>query len=219
MIYMKLTIPHFKQAKGSPDCGPACVQMILSYYKVNKTLSEIKESLTVKKTGTSAYQIGLYFLQQGFRATITTQNPYIFSIADREVSQRTMLTRLKKLSSDPVLKKQKEQILHLIAFMRAGGYIKVAVPNHEHIKESIDRKSPLIALCTTQFVTDKRSRFNFHFLVVTGYSAKNIIINDPDGRNVKKDVQRIIDKEDFMYGLHACAAGDADNASLLSISK
>jgi ATP-binding cassette subfamily B protein len=50
---MKLNIPFYKQ-KNLYSCGPACLQMVFKYFKLNKTQEKIaQEAKTNEKSGTS----------------------------------------------------------------------------------------------------------------------------------------------------------------------
>lgn len=211
-------MPYIAQKKGSVDCGPACLMMVLEYYGIKKTINELKKELKIHKVGTYATQLGIYLLENGFAVEIVTQNPGLFTIKDRKRTTKQLLREIKEFSKIPKNRKHKKSLDYYEKFFKKGGMLKVKIPNTEDIKKEISQGRPLIALMTTNFLYDvKKRKFNFHFNVITGIDGKYIYANDPlpDKRGGKKKYPI----EDFLYGVYASSYGDLDNASFLKIKK
>ena len=71
-MFNKYPIVH---QDGFKDCGPACLLMIIRYYKGNVSISKIREMTKTGKSGTSLYNLiecanNIGFSARGFRASI-----------------------------------------------------------------------------------------------------------------------------------------------------
>jgi ABC-type bacteriocin/lantibiotic exporter with double-glycine peptidase domain len=71
-------VPLIRQAEESSDCGPACLAMILEYYRVAYDFNELKKDLGVYSWGTVTPQLGKYLLQRGFAVEVITMHPRFF---------------------------------------------------------------------------------------------------------------------------------------------
>lgn len=133
------------------------------------------------------------------------------------MSQKDLLTHIKKLLKTDKKRQNKITLKYFVEFMEAGGKIKVKIPGVDDIQNSLKDNSPIIALLTTVFLTEKKPKFNFHFNVVTGFSNQYVYINDPlpDRRGGKKKCL----VNDFLFGVHTSVYADLDNGSLLKIKK
>ncbi len=58
MFNIKLNVPLIRQDKDSRDCGLAGLCMILNYYGIKTSISELKEEIEVDKKGTYVTQLG-----------------------------------------------------------------------------------------------------------------------------------------------------------------
>ena len=169
---MKLNVPLIRQPKDSVDCGIAGVSMLLAYYGIKKRFSDIKKEISVDKTGTYAPQLGSYLIRQGFKVEIITLHPKLFTLKDKGMSQDKVLTRLKGLQKNTKNSQDKKVLNYFIEFMKAGGKIKVKIPDINDIKKEIRSKSPLGAVMATNFLNAAdKPRFNFHFNIITGFDT------------------------------------------------
>ncbi len=217
---MKLNVPLISQAKNSVDCGVACVAMLLKYYKVPFSYQKLKKDLGVFKEGTYAPQLGLYLLNNGFKATIVTQHPRIFTIHSKFKNAAELLTHLETVKKVLKSKGDKQAIKFFIDFVKAGGKIIVQVPNAKIMKQELGKKRPMIALLTHWFLFKSKftPRFTLHFNVITGLDNKYVYVNDPDwGKPFGGKHKHKI--EDYLYAIHASTQSYADNSSLLLINK
>jgi ABC-type bacteriocin/lantibiotic exporter with double-glycine peptidase domain len=77
---MKLNVPIIRQKKDSVDCGLACLSMLMKYYGIDRSISDMKNDIKVYEgLGTYAPQIGKYLIKNGFEIEIITMNPYLFT--------------------------------------------------------------------------------------------------------------------------------------------
>jgi len=214
---MKLKVPLIRQPKDSVDCGIAGIAMLFQYYKINKTFDEIKKEIETDAIGTYTPQLGVYLIKHGFDVTIITMHPKLFTIKDERLSQKNIIKRLEDQYKIAKTEQDKKTIMHFNKFIKAGGNIRVKIPDIKDIQTEISSKRPLGALMTTNFVNNITPGFNFHFNIITGYDTNHIYANDPldDERGGKK--QYTI--QQFYYGLYASAYGDIDNASLFIVKQ
>lgn len=210
----KLNVPLIKQGKDSVDCGLACLLMVFKYYGHKKSLTTLKKDLKVHKIGTYSPQLGTYLIKSGFEVELVTQHPALFTVYHRCLNQKDLLTNIKKLLEIET-KQNKTTLKYFVEFMKVGGKIRVKIPGVDDIQNSLKNNSPLIALLTSVFLTEKKPKFNFHFNVITGLSNQYVYINDPlsDKRGGKKKYL----VNDFLFGMHASIYADLDNGSLLRI--
>jgi len=211
----RLNVPLVRQKKNSVDCGLACLLMIFSYYGHKKSFTTLKKDLKVHKTGTYSPQLGTYLIKNGFNVEIVTQHPGLFTIHHRRLNQKDLLIHIRKLLKTTKKKKNIKTLKYFVEFMEAGGTIKVKIPGVDDIKNSLKNHSPLIALLTSLFLTEKEPIFNLHFNVVTGLSDKYIYLNDP--LHGERGGRKKCLVNDFMFGMHASIYADLDNGSLLKI--
>ncbi len=212
---MKLNVPLIRQKKGSGDCGPACLAMILNYYGVKKSIDDLKKEIKVYKTGTYMPQLGAYLIKNGFRAEMIIQNPGLFTIRHRNMSQSGLLKHVRHMQRNVRKKEDKIILKHLVEFMESRGKVTVKIPDANDIKEGLRKKSPVLALLTSVFMTQKNPSFNFHFNVITGLDKNRIYRNDPywDGNGGKKESSL----QDFLFGMYASSYSNMNDGSLLRI--
>ena len=215
---MELQVPIIRQEIQSSDCGIAALSMIMSYYGINKSIADIKDSVKVYE-GIWTYmpQLGEYLLQNGFDVEIITMNPLIFTKQFEIKTQEELIKYFDKLETENTKEKSKEPLLFFKKFLKAGGRITPKIPNIHDFKEEISNNRPIIALVTSNFLWSDKANFNFHFNIITGIDENYIYVNDPmwDNRGGKHKYEI----NDFMYAIYASAYGDIDNASIMKIRK
>lgn len=212
---MNLAVPLIRQAKGSSDCGVACIGMILKYYGIKKSIEEIKKDVEVFEGGTYMPQLGNYFLSQNFEVEIITMNPHLFNASFKKTSQKKMLSYLQNKLEAVQKENQKRCITFFIEFLQAGGKLTIAPPTTVNIKSEMKHKRPALALLTSAVLSKKAIQFNFHYNVITGIDSKHIIVNDPGAGVLGGKHTYPID--DYLYALYASAHGEGDNASMMKI--
>lgn len=218
----KLKMKRYTQGLKSVDCGPVATQSILDYFGVKKNLDELKKDIIHyiqggPIEGTYIYDNGLLLLKNDLSVTLITANPYLFSSQERSRlnSQTKILNHLKKLSASRLksLKRFKKEIQIFRKFIEKGGKVVLEIPTEKHIKKAIDSGKPVLALVLPRAYLNKGR--SFHFVVISGYDAKNFYFVDPWPETREKSAPI----KDFMYGLHSATGGDLDNGSLLVVGK
>lgn len=214
---MKLNVSLVRQEENTWDCGLAGISMFFKYYGIDVSYSQIKKDLIVyEKLGTFAPQIGSYLIKHGLEVEIVILNPYLFSLADKNKSQKELLEYLEELLPKVTKERNKLAIGFFIDFLKDGGRLKIKIPEFEDIKQEIDKKRPVGALLTTRMLQNL-SGFNFHFNIVKGYDENHIIALDPMWNEQGGEFSYQI--KDFMYALHSSAYGDPDNACLYLVKR
>lgn len=209
---MILDIPLVRQPEGSVECGIAGITMLLNYYN-NINFEEVKKDIQIHQIGTYAPQLGTYLIKKGFDVKIITFHPGLFTKKDLLLNNTEILDRFKQLY-DKASKKDKTTIKYFIEFLENGGEVKVKIPGKEDVLEEINEKRPVCALLTSNFLTGKEPKFNFHFNIITGIDDTYIYVNDPAwGETGGKHKHPI---NEFFYGIYASAYGDLDNACLIT---
>ena len=215
---MKLNVPLIRQ-ESSDDCGLACLSMLMKYYDIDKSVTELKEDIKVYEgLGTYAPQLGKYLIENKFEVEIITMNPYLFTRQFGDKSQGELIKNFEDLHGKTKKDHQfKEQLRFFKEFMELGGKLNLKVPTINDIKGEISNKRPLNAVITSNFLLSDKAGFNLHFNIITGIDEEFIYVNDPldnyKGGNQKYEIN------DFMYAIYASASGDLDSASIMKIIK
>ncbi len=210
----KLEIPLLLQDKGSPDCGPVTVQMVLRYFGINRELSFLTNQLEYSENGTSAYDNGYILLQEGFNVTAVTAQPMLFPFDTIESlnTKEEILSQIEKRLE--ALPKYEKGIGAMKRFMRSGGDVCVEIPAFKHIISAIDDNSPVIALLYGKALGTNEG--GFHFVVVNGYDGSKVLLTNP---LPEASGQSWFPIEQFLYAVHTSTTSDIDNGTLLIISR
>lgn len=214
---MQLDVPLIKQKKDSVDCGLAAVAMILNYYGFKADIESLRREIKVYKLGTYVPQLGLYFIKKGFKVTMTTLNPYLFTLHDKNMTQKEITQRLKNVLKNKKKPLNKKSIKFSLEFIKAGGEIEVKIPDANDIKIELNNKRPLIAILTPNIFESDKPKFCLHFNVATGVKGDYVYANDSlwDHRGGKK--KYLIN--DFLYGIYAGTHASFDNGCIMKIEK
>jgi hypothetical protein len=210
----KLKVPLRLQGKQSKDCGPVCVQMVLEYFGIKKDLKNLQEKLHYIESGTTAYDNGSLLLDEGLKVTAVTAQPMLFppDIAKSIKDNKDIYEIIgKKAIHSP---KYKTNLDTLKVFLEKGGKMLIQIPNIKHICAAIDEGHPIIALLYGGALGSKEG--GFHFVVVTGYDAKNVFLNNPLPGSSSQSKFPI---DQFLYAVHSSTTADIDNGTLLIVSK
>jgi len=208
-----LKVPLHFQADGSVDCGPTCVQMMLDYYGIKRTLPDLAAHLNYSKMGTSSFDNGTLFLSEGFSVTAVTANPLLFPADEiRSLSDHaSLLLRLNQIEQKRP--QWADNFATLRRYIEKGGVMKLEIPAFRHIKTSIDAGNPLLALTYGQALG--RNQGGFHFMVVNGYKRGQVYLTNP----LRQARQGWFPLDRFLYAVHASSVGDPDNGSLIIPSR
>lgn len=215
---MKLDVPLVFQKEGSPDCGPACVAMMLQYYDIDATIDSLKEEIEMydnKWKGSFMPQLALPFLKRGFSVEIVLMDPRFFRFG-QEYNQEKIKDQLMK----EYKKEEEKELAKLMReFMKRGGVFKVEIPAKKHIEESLAKGNLLCALLTTRILTAETPGFNQHFVVIKGLEDDQVIVNDPIQAQDYHGGEQKHNVDQFLYGIHACAAVGLDTGCFMIVKK
>ncbi len=211
-----IDIPLKLQQKGTQDCGPVCVQMVLEYFGINQDFQSLKDNLLYNESGTTAFDNGSLLLDSGLSVTAVTAQPRLFSpeiissITSRDLLQEVIAKKMEQVKTV----RDKDSLETFKKFLNKGGECKLEIPSFMHIKEAVDNGHLVIALLIAQALGSKEG--GYHFVVVSGYDEGRVYINNPAPSSSQ---QSWFSVERFLYALHASTVGDFDNGTLLIISK
>lgn len=214
---MRLDVPLVRQPKGSVECGIAALAMLLGYHGIKASRKVLKQEITLGATGIYSPQIGTCLLRKGFDVEIITLNPGLFTNKDRSKGQNALLAHFQALRAGADTDKKKKALDYFIGFMTEGGKIKAKVPDKKDLLKEIRKKRPVLALLTANFLSGSKPDFDFHYNVITGIGGKYVHANDPRGDERGGKKRYLI--PDFLFGVHASAYGDLDNACLITARK
>lgn len=215
---MRLKVRLIRQDKNSNDCGLACVSMLLRYYNINKTITELKSEIKVyENVGTYEPELAKYLLEQKFEVEIITMNPHLFTKKLKKKSDKELIFYLDNLAKNTKNRDFKEVEIYFEKVLKLGGKLNIKVPTREDVYDEIKKGNPLLVSVTSNFLFSKKANFNFHYNIITGIDEKYVYVNDPlwDERGGKH--KYLID--DFIYAIYASAYGDMGNASLMKVWK
>ena len=214
---MELNVALIRQAKNSRDCGIAGLYMILNYYGINSSISELKKEIEIDEFGTYAPQLGSYLIKHGFNVEISNLNPRLFTRQNMGNSKKDLINNFNEVLKKCKTKRDRKVMKYFIRFLSDGGKVTPKIPDKKDIISEIRNKRPITALLTTNFLLGSKPNLNSHFNVITGIDDKKIYVNDPlpDARGGKHNYPI----SDFLFGLYAGSNGDFDNGSLIKIKK
>lgn len=175
-----MLFPTFKQ-QFKMDCGPSCLKIVLTYYKINYSIHQIREYFDDLNKGTSLLQISsvaerLGFKAQGLHLSLEelkkTKLPCIVFWNQKHFVVAYKFVKAKVHISDPasgllISYTEKEFVGHWTGKddLKAPGYILTFEPTEKskHLKKENSKKY-------RQFITDNYLRpFRLYFyLVVLG---------------------------------------------------
>ncbi|HYK08095.1 MAG TPA: C39 family peptidase, partial [Candidatus Eisenbacteria bacterium] len=172
-----LDIKTIKQDKGSVECGLATLSMLYSYYEEDKTLDDLRKELPTVQFGTFSPQLGINLLHDGFEVEIITRNPLLVERKDKDLSSETLLSKLEeKLAQYKTKDDNYTGVDYFIKFMKAGGKVKVKIPDIEDLREELNSNRPVIAFLSNSSLykeniakkLNQPFNYTFHIVLVVG---------------------------------------------------
>lgn len=113
-----LKIPVFFQPTTKPYCGPTCIKMVLSFYGVRISLSNLVRLLPVTVTGMDLCSMGIFLRSLGF----------ITVFIDKDTAD----------AKNPVYKRT------MPLFMKEGGLLIPRAMKTSDIRKALTRSHPII---------------------------------------------------------------------------
>jgi hypothetical protein len=207
----QLKVPLRLQGEKSLDCGPACMAMVLDYYKKTRPVAELREGLEYAEGGTYLFDNARKLFESGLGATVITAHPMVFRYRDGWPRDAGGITAA-LLEAETKFPRYRRGIGHLRNFMEAGGSVRVEIPAMRHVAEAIDNGNPLVAALHTGALGTFQG--GYHILVVSGYGEDEVHLTNPWP---KSDKRGWYPADRFFYSLHTSTAYDVDNGSLLVV--
>ncbi len=221
-----LNIKDIRQEEGSVECGLVVLDMLYSFYKENKTMDDLRKEISTVEVGTFSPQLGLNLINNRFEVEIITSNPLLVEKKDKELNQEELLKKFEyKLSSYKTRDDNYAGIDYFIKFMKAGGKLKIKIPELADIKSELDSERPVITFLSNASLYNvniaeklgKPFSYTFHAVLVVGIDGSNIIINDPYWG--EEGGIHTYPEDEFFYAMHASALGGVDNDCLIKAKK
>jgi uncharacterized protein YvpB len=179
---LQLDVPHICQAPGSLDCGPVCVQMVLKYFGIDRTLEFLRAKLWPHyqtKRGSYLADHGALLLDEGYRVDLVIDNRTLFPEPIMGIIKDNELTvpYINDILQNPQWAAWHSELEVIKRFLEKGGEIRCETPSLAHIKQSIDCGSPVIAHIYGDLYGNGGS--SSHAIVICGYEGDKVIIRDP----------------------------------------
>jgi len=73
-VARSLKIPIFLQPATKPYCGPTCIKMVLSFYRIKISLNKLVKQLPMTEVGIDLCSMGLFLRNFGFVAMFLDRN-------------------------------------------------------------------------------------------------------------------------------------------------
>lgn len=214
---MNLNVPLFRQKPKTADCWLYCLKMVMEYFWDSIEIEDIRNNIDIDQTGICIWELWNYLLQKGYKVSLITRDPKIFSHNDEISPPNNFNDFFKKINYfDIKTIADKESFFYLKKFVSSGWNITIKIPNQSDIQKNIETWSLMISIMTYKFLFHDTPKFDFHYNVITGIDENHIYANDPGSTYGGKQKYSI---ESFFYALYATAFSGIGRASLLCISK
>lgn len=214
---MKLNVPSYQQSPWSADCGLLCIKMLLEYYCEKVDIEQLRNDIKIDSTGICFWEIGSFLLKKGFKVTLITRDPKLFSKKDFDYPPKDFWEFFQDENNFWLKTKDDfESFYYLKKFIKAWWKIEIKVPDTSDIKKALLNNNLIISIMTYKFLVHDRAKFDFHYNLVTGINNTEVMVNDP-GSTYWGELKYPIN--DFLYSVYATAYKWVWRGSFLLISK
>jgi hypothetical protein len=210
----QLDIPLILQQKGSVDCGPTCVRMVLEYFGIKKSLEQLQKKLHYDEIGTSIFDNGSLLLDEGLKTSIITAQPLLFppdiiqTLHSKEGIQHFVQKKIKENHN------QKQILETFDTYLQKGGDVKLEIPVFSHVQKALDAGNPVIAGMYAQSLGSTEGKY--HFVIISGYRNNEVHITNSWLPSKHQDW---FSWDQFIFGVYASTCVAVDNGSFLIVSK
>ena len=194
---MTASFPDHKQKVDSYTCGSSCIQNILEYYNIEKSLDTILKEIGVgEKESTHVPQLALYIKNLGFEAKILSSCPNNFSPDWKGESKDQQILLIKKWITHNLNDIWLKDTLFLQYYLEAGGDFEQLDLSTKIIDKYLDQKYLVLACLDETWIWEKRKKANVaeydsivghtngHFVVVYDQDKDDYLISDPYPTNL-----------------------------------
>lgn len=216
-----LDVPMQTQPFFSIECGAACAKMILDYDHKSISYDAVNDDLPVRKGfGLYIYEIGSYFLKQGYQAEIVGFNTHFLQTQhlgkSTDVIKKQALSVQKWRKKDLRWKHILPGIDTLLDFIDNGGTFKAKYVETSDITSEIQRDRPVLAALTTNFMyPEVAAGHSEHFNVMTGFDHQNFYLNDPGAQ--MQGIKRKKPKKDIIFAIHSNTGRSVEGGTILKV--
>ena len=178
------------------SCVPACLEQVLSHYKIKVNQKEILATLKMPKRGMSIPAAGSYLIKSGLNPLTITNNINIFDCGWIKLENVSLIEKLikRKKYLDAYNKSLVDDYLQ---YLRAGGEIGFQILSANLIGKFLSKNIPIIAELASNILYGKsksteavafddpiKGDIDGHAVVIAGFNkAKGKFkIIDPDSR-------------------------------------
>lgn len=170
-----------------PDCGPACAQMVLTYFQIPSTLEEVIGQLPLTHYGIDIMNLGIFLSRKGLHMRL-------FFDRSNLGPSNTTYERL------------------LAEFIESGGEIEWRQIEYVHIENAIVDRRPVILL-----IPKETSPSAGHYVVAHRINETGIMFNDPGSSRVKRESTRKLIAESKKRGGLGLISGPPRNHDMQDI--
>lgn len=189
------------------DCIQVAAIQLLSFYGVEKTLSDVKKEIPVYVSkrgltlGSSIGHMATYFLKLGFKVTMHIVDIEIFDRSWANLSKRELIKNLEKRKKFIRHPRYDAEAFNLIfegytTFLKSGGMIKFPIIDEKYLLNLLER-GPIYAVVSYSFL-NSAAKYKFvksgkrlikdsikgspgtHVVIVSGYKNGKFKITDSD---------------------------------------
>ena len=139
LLRMKLLdVPHHLQDLGSKDCGPITSLMVLDYYHVPSSVSEVLRRVPrTSGGGTSIFDNANMLRDYGLEVEAITAQPLLFN-GDFIRSKPSPEQIRKQAASVDKANPGHRTLISLLEYMDKGGALTLAIPSEQQIIDAIN---------------------------------------------------------------------------------
>ncbi|MBI4506443.1 MAG: hypothetical protein HY691_12975 [Chloroflexi bacterium] len=211
-----LTIPIYRQGRGTRSCGLWCLKMIYEYYGRVREIHEISAALQMMPTGVYAQELGYHLRLSSFGARLitrdTTRLPVQYAAMDPAAIRDDLTARLERVP--PERQKERIYLRGLLRFLEVGGEIEVRVPTIDDLARNVAAGHPVVCSLDVKALYEHdgahteedpadwlRLGPGAHYVVVSGVEGDRVWVNDPSSR--RHGGIRAYPRERFLYAWYS----------------
>lgn len=192
MAGLSLKVPHYHQERGVPLCSLWCLRMVYEYHGIRMEVPEILAGVQRIPTGVYIQEVGRHAIENGFRATLTTNDTTRLPLVYGRQSREEIIADLRqRAAAEDLGEKQAVFLNGLIRFLEAGGELRVRVPTlADPIARDLADGFPVICSIDMKALYGGKgidagwpAAYRIgqvgHYVVVTGLDDETVTVNDP----------------------------------------
>jgi hypothetical protein len=188
---MRLNVPYIRQEKKT--CGPSSLQQVLNYYGDPTSLSEILANVKMFPSGTPPSYLALGAKKLGYKTKLISFDVDYVDPSWKNASKKEIAEKLRKRLPTLKDKSAKMRTRGLLTALKGGVDLEIQIPSEKILIGYLKGGIPPIITLSYNVLHNYKRKFNDkqddvkghpsgHYVVVSGYDDKNLIITDPSRR-------------------------------------